>query len=538
MARKSILVIVVSLAAISFYCAFENLSFAESQPVSQNPEDFVHQPMVTGVVPPGHNPITSVPFGFHIGRIYPKDIFTHNPDNLADPKLWGTYSYAEDVGAGWERPGMYAFIPPQELGATWQQLMDSNYGSIPVSMHILANIDVRRWAAIQPSNIPKELQKLSTYNPPASYLKLVDEEKYIQFVKDLVERYDGDGLSDMPGLKNPIKYWQIDNELPGPPPSGVPLVLDAQADTATIASWFNVSVDNYTHILEITAKAIKAQDPQAKVVLSGMADVGSQTEKLFHTYYLRVLEKLTGKDVDIFDYHFYGNATGNYRVMKDAYAMIREGLDVLGYKGMEIWITETAVYSGRPRDVEGYASSQTEKEQAVDLFRRIVFPLSFGVKKVFWFSIMDNAVSQGPDGYMGLLYNGHGDNNPGYCAKKLSYFTFKKLSETLDGGEWDTIQVIQEKDGIYVYKFITQGKPVWVIWNDTQEETPVSISGIASAEAVITEAVPKYEFGKDIVDYHAAFNSEIKPVKEGKLQVLVKDIPLFVYEKQAVNVKE
>lgn len=263
----------------------------------------------------------AVPFGFHIGRIYPRDITIHNPNNLKDPDLWGSYGYAQDIGVGWERPGIYAFVPPQDAGLSWQEICDLIYGDIPASMNILANIDVRRWTAVQPSLIAEEFKKLTTYNPPVSYLKLIDEKKYVQFVRDLVERYDGDGVNDMPGLKNPIKYWQIDNELPGPAPSETSPAFSPEVDSESTAGWFSASLNNYTHILEITVKAIKAQDPEAKIALAGMADVGPATERLFRGYYLGALQRLEGKHIDIFDYHFYGNGRqrleSNERCLQD-----------------------------------------------------------------------------------------------------------------------------------------------------------------------------------------------------------------------------
>ncbi|HID44067.1 MAG TPA: hypothetical protein EYP30_09930, partial [Archaeoglobaceae archaeon] len=35
---------------------------------------------------------------------------------------------------------------------------------------------------------------------------------YKNFIRRLVERYDGDGIDDMPSLEIPIKYWEILNE--------------------------------------------------------------------------------------------------------------------------------------------------------------------------------------------------------------------------------------------------------------------------------------------------------------------------------------
>lgn len=71
----------------------------------------------------------------------------------------------------------------------------------PRRMHILGNI--------APQGIADE-----GYCLPNSYFP-IDEQKYIAFVRATVERYDGDGVEDMPRLVNPIKYWQVGNEQEG-----------------------------------------------------------------------------------------------------------------------------------------------------------------------------------------------------------------------------------------------------------------------------------------------------------------------------------
>jgi len=47
----------------------------------------------------------------------------------------------------------------------------------------------------------------------------------------------------------------------------------------------------------------------------------------------------------------------------------------------------------------------------------------------------------------------------------------------------------------------------------------------------ITEAVPKYESGKDVTDYSAAFNTETKSASNGKITITLGDKPVFVEEK-------
>lgn len=41
---------------------------------------------------------------------------------------------------------------------------------------------------------------------------VADEAAYTAWVTAAVERYDGDGVDDMPGLLAPIRHWEVDNE--------------------------------------------------------------------------------------------------------------------------------------------------------------------------------------------------------------------------------------------------------------------------------------------------------------------------------------
>ena len=300
-------------------------------------------------------------------------------------------------------------------------------------------------------------------------------------------------------------------------------------------------MSNYAHILKISAQAIKSSDPTAKVVMSGMPDIGQDTKKLFEKYYLQVLKRLDNKYVDIFDFHLYGDAKNTWKIIKDIYKMIRQGLNSIGYKNIEIWITEIGTYSGKPHAIQGYAPFQTEKEQAIDLVRRMLYPLTFGIKKVFWaWGVIDCAASEGPDGYMGLLYNGNGIDNPGYGVKKLSYYTFKKMIEVLKGSDWNNIQTISETEGIYIYKFVKKdtGEPIWIVWNDNLEPKNISVT-IGNAkektEVVITELVPKYKSGKEVIDYLKAFREikgkYFKNSSGRSIAFEIKDKPVFIKRK-------
>jgi hypothetical protein len=75
----------------------------------------------------------------------------------------------------------------------------------------------------------------------------------MQYWRDLlskvVERYDGDGLNDMPGLLKPVKYWQIQNEWQ--------------------VEWQGTNYE-FRQIMQTAYSVIKQTDPEAKVISPGL----------------------------------------------------------------------------------------------------------------------------------------------------------------------------------------------------------------------------------------------------------------------------
>ena len=68
---------------------------------------------------------------------------------------------------------------------------------------------------------------------------------YRAFISALVERYDGDGVDDMPGLRAPIREWVVGPEWTGFWPSG--------------------DADDYILLLEATNEAAHASDPDVRL---------------------------------------------------------------------------------------------------------------------------------------------------------------------------------------------------------------------------------------------------------------------------------
>ncbi len=350
------------------------------------------------------------------------------------------------MGIRWHRTSRYLFwigiqkdLSKKEYDWSYHDRLMEN---IPSDMHVLMNIAAIPQGLLAPAHSKKKnitnkkqrnaAERAKYYIASKDSYMPIDIDKYSEFVRAAVERYDGDGIDDMPGLKQPVKYWQVGNEPPR-------------------------NLKDYPKLLEITYKAIKETDPDAKVIIGGTTGIAHNNGQIyidgFDKKFFPILRELGGQYVDIFDLHWYGNATGDYKNCKKIYEYIKMVLEKTGFsKDMPFWITEMSSYSGKAVHDRRTLTFQSETEQAADLLKRYVYPLSFGVKKVFWaFGLIEGF--RDSDNYFehtGLIYNGRFDYDQGRGVKKLAYYTYKKMTEILEGSDWKNIEVVQENDGIYI----------------------------------------------------------------------------------------
>ena len=377
------------------------------------------------------------PFGLHPGYTYKKalDRKQINWVRLTRPQDVG-FDYKETLALGikWNRPEVYAVWDmiqkaekEVEKGIYDFKITDYVFGNVPKGINIVANIDVTEDRLVR-----GEMPFPKTFRFKTKYL----EEKYRAFVKKLVERYDGDGIDDMPNLVNPVKYWQVFNE-----PD------DISKD------W-----EGYAHLMEITYHAIKDSCSECKVIIGGMA-LGLEG---FSNFYIPILKNLKGKYIDVFDFHHFG-ASWEWMSYIDSVSRIKKELLGNGYNNTEIWVTETGTYSGKPQNIP---VEQTEKEQAESLVKRYIYALSCGVKKIFWaFGILEGFVDKNIDfDHTGLIYDGKGSEDPGYGKKKLSYYSYKMMTEKLSGSNFSKIEHLKLDERVYAYKFNKCDKSIYVLW--------------------------------------------------------------------------
>lgn len=462
------------------------------------------------------------PFGFHPG----------NAEN---------YSYIKDLSSVWSREGVYL---------RWEWIDTNRSGNFKFTE---ATAPANKELSISSSkinydeqwlNIPENINIVVNVCPFATGGEFSNSKEiliYKDFVKKMVERYDGDenhgcafqspdcynaGDNQYPHIKvidtfkkNPIKYWQVCNQL---------------SETCSGKDCKETYAEKYAEVQETTYNAVKEADRVASVLIAG----DSQKE-----LYPEVFKKLDGKYIDIVDFHRFGNSYNP----KEDFDYLKSNLRSAGFNTskLKFWMTETGTYSGDPSfDPDKNLPYSSEKQQAKVLVKIYVSALSYKIEKIFWaWNIVEGFVRDGGIfDYTGLVYDGCdyinneykcGSNigyDKGRGVKKLSYFTYKKLVEMLDGSDWNNIEAVQEKDGVYVYKFMKDGQPIWVAWNDNSVEKQINISNIDSSSVKITEAVPNYETGKEVKNYDTAFKTENKNIINNKLTITLDETPLFVEE--------
>ena len=167
------------------------------------------------------------------------------------------------------------------------------------------------------------------YVLPSSRFKPCDMQAYKNFVRALVERYDGDGFNDMPGLKKPIKYWEVLNE--------------PEAQTKDYRVFFQGSGKEYFELVKATYEAVKEADSEAKVVIGGAGTLDEASIRWWEEFY----GAGGGRYFDIAAVHSYGGEDYDFNTER-----LKELLEKHDIK-KPVWITEAGPlpFMGREEEI-------------------------------------------------------------------------------------------------------------------------------------------------------------------------------------------
>ncbi len=194
--------------------------------------------------------------------------------------------------------------------AEWDQETRSDYASCAVSENdqFLQGARDKEGKSETGSYLPRH-----RCNPEDWY-------SYVAWVMAVVERYDGDGVSDMPKLKYPVKYWEVMNE--------------PDLDGNETLDFYVGGPHDYANLLLETYTAVKAADPGASVLIAGAAG-GSDDFLDFYrsvlSYHPEVLDSFDIGNVHCISNDSYGNF--NVEPYKNMFAEF-------GLGSKPIWVTE------------------------------------------------------------------------------------------------------------------------------------------------------------------------------------------------------
>ncbi len=284
------------------------------------------------------------------------------------------YELIRDIGGGWARPhlggAVWDIVQNEEGGDYDFEIMDEIVNdSQAAGVNLLITIwpfaewdqagrsDVANCAV--PGNdefLPRSGKEVGETYLPQHRCNPNDWQAYHDFVVALVERYDGDGINDMPGLAYPIKYWEVMNE---PDLSGPGLTFYKQTPR------------DYADLLEHTYNDVKDADLEAQVLIAGAAGGDPEFLQFYETMFTEVPQSTSSFDIG--NVHCISNdqATQDFNVKPYQEMLGRFNAD------QSIWVTEAEALYGNSKEAN-IENTKTSTRNA----------LSEGAEKIFYTTFM------------------------------------------------------------------------------------------------------------------------------------------------------
>jgi hypothetical protein len=347
-----------------------------------------------------------------------------------------------DMGIFWQRPHPGPFVWGEIETSSGVFNWDSCDKEVKNSQKYGVNIIATIWpfADWEQSSCHSKAGSLSymIFSELGEYRqKPCDMEAYKNFITKLVERYDGDGVDDMPDLVVPIKYWEVSNE-----PS-------MQEDFHT---FFVGSAEDYFDILNTTYRAVKRADSEAKVVQGGMAGVID-----FHTDFWEDVFDLGGDNFfDIGNIHSINSESTGINGPEYKAFLDQQGVD------KPFWITEVELGSMN-QEKDDYL----ETDLSDSLITNFVLAFFSDAEKIFHPGIMKKSEKSEP-------------------GKEETYNALKTIVNKID--YFDSV----EKLGDGQYKFELEDNVVYVLWgeNNMSDEITgqVKMTDVSGSETVLNSA--------------------------------------------------
>lgn len=405
----------------------------------------------------------------------------------------------KDLCLKWVRTvAPWGIVEPKKGQYNWT-LYDRLFKEVDPDTNILVTLYCSNGLYCKYQNIKRNLPgRFKNPNRPPSSIPF-NMEDYERFLKAIVTRY-----------KSRVKYWQIGNEI---------YTIRSEKPLPIGPYWMG-SIEEYLELLKASYITIKAADPEAKVLVSGIYFEPWTPDRPIHTSFRKHLKKelerldyILDKGQNYFDildfHHYYSPESISPRIK-----YLREKMASLGYE-KDIWITESGgisfdFHQNFKNSLNTPAEQQLQAEEMVKFF---VYALDQGIKKIFWMELSPprKALKFLQNWIFGRMYL---TIDEGGNKRKLAYNTLKLLVEKLKN--FTKVSKLDSHESYYKFEFKDR-KPVFVLWGS--QEKDVNLTPYISASKVkVVRTVP--EKGRKSI---SAESVSTKMIRVGRIPIFVKE---------------
>ncbi|MBI3978830.1 MAG: cellulase family glycosylhydrolase [Chloroflexi bacterium] len=293
-----------------------------------------------------------------------------------------------------------------------------------------------------------------------------------------------------------VKYWEMYNE---------PDNVNVQNSGAQGGLWGGHG-EKYARMLQVVYPAVKAADPNAKVVLGGLTmddftTEGGNNDPNFLDDVLRTLSSGGGPGFDVMNFHYYpeyawrwnqiGKDSGHGPGIAGKAGRIRDRLAAFGFHSLPLICTEFGLSSASDRWAEPPAdvySSQdprlrlptSPEEQGRFVVRNLARGLSKGIAVMIWYPLDDSGPPGIPPNVNYFAYHGLVDHQ---MSQKSAFGVYQLAAQQLAGA-----QFVRAGTGLelgtgdaegYLFR-MPDGHLQWVIWSATGLSIQVSLSTLSA----------------------------------------------------------
>jgi len=253
--------------------------------------------------------------------------------------------------------------------------------------------------------------------------------QYYDYVYHVVERYDGDGINDMPGLKRPVIYFELGNE------------VDYKREGWDVNHGYMSPEDYVLKRLIPGYKAAKAANPNCIVMCAGLgmeSNVAGDHVGRFNTDYLEAMYSVIKQNDGSAYNHFMDKVAIHYYSEYQNPEKIEENIErvkavIVDNEGKEkpIWITEFGFPTGGNKD-GGFVYSKDNPASVLTRYLALIFVN--GIEKAMIFNLKDETVGENAkDANSFGLYDVACKNSTETIAPKKSVQALETMIDVLNG---------------------------------------------------------------------------------------------------------